>query len=420
MRAAGVLKLPLFLRTILKKQRGLFISLIVLFFSSPRTGAEEFRYIHRPGDRYRILSVVYEQVYLNGGLSHRAEILNRISVQAADTETARYEAIFQSSERAVRSGSNTAGLGFQWEREYLSVFERDSLGRLQIDEGFFMPVVRNVPVFPGRDIEIGDTWTAEGREMHDFRDGFGIPNPYQIPFTADYAYLGNRVWKDRNYPAFSISYRISSSPAPPPGGRIWPRKITGASDQILYWNRDLGQERAYEETFRMIFELSDGTVVEYRGTAYAEILESETMNKEGIAGEIERDLEDRRIQNTTVRVDSRGVTLSLEAVQFAPDSPELLPAEKAKLDSIGEILKRYPDRDILIAGHTALAGTASGRQELSVQRAAAAADYLIRRGVRSGDRVVVRGYGADQPVADNAVPEGRERNRRVEITILEN
>jgi outer membrane protein OmpA-like peptidoglycan-associated protein len=408
----------------IKRPGGRLFALLGVFLLSagPRTGAEEFRYIHRPGDRYRIISVVNEQVYLNGGLSHRSEILNRIAVETAEAEggTGRHEALFQSSERAAGSGSNAGGLGFQWEREYRTIFERDSLGRLEIDEGFFMPVVRNVPVFPGRDISIGDTWTAEGHEMHDFRDSFGIPDPYRIPFTAAYTYLGGRIWKDREYPAFSVSYRIDASPVPPAEGRLRPRRITGASDLILYWDRDLGQERAYEETFRMIFELSEGTVVEYRGTARAEILESEAMNKEGIAGEIERDLEDRELPNTTVRVDRRGVTLSLEAVQFAPDSPELPASEKAKLDAIGEILNRYPDRDILVTGHTALAGTAAGRQELSLQRAAAAADYLIRRGVRSGDRVVIRGRGAEQPVADNAVPEGRERNRRVEITILEN
>jgi outer membrane protein OmpA-like peptidoglycan-associated protein len=48
------------------------------------------------------------------------------------------------------------------------------------------------------------------------------------------------------------------------------------------------------------------------------------------------------------------------------------------------------------------------------------ADYLIEKGVREADRIIVRGFGADNPVADNATPEGMRRNRRVEITILEN
>jgi outer membrane protein OmpA-like peptidoglycan-associated protein len=91
-----------------------------------------------------------------------------------------------------------------------------------------------------------------------------------------------------------------------------------------------------------------------------------------------------------------------------------------KLDRIAEILMNYPNRDILVGGHTALAGTAAGRLQLSVERAASVAEYFLSRNVRTPDRVVIRGYGAEQPIADNRTPEGMARNRRVEITILEN
>jgi outer membrane protein OmpA-like peptidoglycan-associated protein len=216
-----------------------------------------------------------------------------------------------------------------------------------------------------------------------------------------------------------VSYRIDDTP-PPVRGRLWPRKITGASDQILYWDAGLGQARCYEESFRMLFELSDGTLIEYRGTAHAEILESEEMDKQEMAGRIASELEELGLKDTTVRVDQEGVTISLEAIQFAADSSDLLPVEQAKLDRIGEILARYPGRDILVGGHTALAGNSAGRQNLSTERAAAVADYLIRKGIRSEERVVVRGYGAERPIASNNTEAGRERNRRVEITILEN
>jgi outer membrane protein OmpA-like peptidoglycan-associated protein len=286
-----------------------------------------------------------------------------------------------------------------------------------------MPVVRDVPVFPGRDLKPGDTWTAPGHEMHDFRDSFGIPQPYRIPFTANYRYLGIRRWKGADYPAFSVSYRISEQP-PMAAGRLpdqlWPKRITGASDQIVYWETGIGQARAYEETFRMIFELSDGVTVEYRGTAQAEILESPKMDKEAMAGEIAGDLDRLGVRDASVRVDGEGITISLEDIRFQADSAALLPGEESKLEKIAGILKRYPHRDILVGGHTALAGTEEGRQALSTQRAAAVAGYLIARDVRDAERVVVRGYGAERPVADNRTEEGRARNRRVEITILEN
>jgi outer membrane protein OmpA-like peptidoglycan-associated protein len=408
-------------RRILKSRRGLCRwNILFLFFLLPATGgAEEFRYVHRAGDTYRILSVVNEDVYLNRQFSHEAEILNKVAVTVLGEEggRGRHEALFQTSERAIRADAGEEV--FLWEREYRSVFDRDSLGRLTIDDRYFMPVVRNVPVFPAGNLEPGDTWRAEAYEMHDFTDAFGIAEPYRIPFVANYQYVGTRLWEGREYPAFSVSYRIDYSP-PAVQGRLWPRRIAGACDQILYWDRELGQSRAYEESFRMIFELSDGTHVEYRGTAHAEILESPRMDKDQVAGEIKRDLDVLGLEDTEVRIDTEGVTISLEAIRFEADSARLLPSEQAKLDRIGEILTRYAGRDILVAGHTALAGSAAGRQELSVQRAAAVASYLIAKGVRSGERVVVRGYGAQRPVADNATAEGRERNRRVEITILEN
>ena len=91
-----------------------------------------------------------------------------------------------------------------------------------------------------------------------------------------------------------------------------------------------------------------------------------------------------------------------------------------KLDGIVEILGRYPDRDILITGHTALAGTESGRLQLSVERAGAVANYFLELGVRNPDQILQRGVGAQEPVADNSTESGRRKNRRVEITIMEN
>jgi outer membrane protein OmpA-like peptidoglycan-associated protein len=379
-------------------------------------GAEEFIYKHKAGDRYRILSTVNEDVYVNRRLSHRAEILNRIAVEVTEVNggTGRHEAVFQTAEKALG-----AGRSFQWAREYESRFDRDRLGYLSIDRKYFMPVVRNVPVFPGRDLKSGDVWSAEGHEAHDFRDSFGIGEPYRIPFTAAYAYLGERERKGKPYAAFSVTYRISAKPSPA-AGKILPVRILGASDQTIFWDFDLGQTAAYEEYFRMVFELSNGATVEYRGRAEAEIVESPVIDKDKIAGEISEEIKRLDITDTFVRVDDSGITISLENIQFEADSAVLRVGEKQKLNKLAEILRRYPDRDILVGGHTALAGTAAMRAELSRKRAAAVADYLLSENVRTQDRVVVRGYGAEKPLGDNGTEEGRRKNRRVEITILEN
>jgi len=110
----------------------------------------------------------------------------------------------------------------------------------------------------------------------------------------------------------------------------------------------------------------------------------------------------------------------MEDIQFHADTAIMLPGESEKLDRIAEILMRFPERDIMVSGHTALAGTPEGRMRLSTERAAVVAEYLIGLNVRTPDRIVVRGYGALRPLADNDTEEGMRRNRRVEITILEN
>jgi outer membrane protein OmpA-like peptidoglycan-associated protein len=67
-----------------------------------------------------------------------------------------------------------------------------------------------------------------------------------------------------------------------------------------------------------------------------------------------------------------------------------------------------------------MAGTKAARDKLSLERAEAVASYLISRGARSAGNIVTRGYGADRPISTNATDTGRQQNRRVEITILEN
>jgi len=399
--------------------------LACLFLFSQRAAGEEFEYTHHAGDRYRILSVVNEEVYFNRQLHHRAEILNRIAVEVTDVVNGkgRHRAIFQTSERAspvptVRGSTGVQG-GFQWSREYDSEFERDRLGYLTIDPKYYMPVVRDVPVFPGRALNPGETWSADGHEMHDFRDGFGIEQPYRIPFTAFYTFLGDRQWKGKTYSAFSVKYNIVSQP-PAVLGYVWPRSIIGSSDQIVYWDIEHGRPVAYEETFTFIFELSDGTRVEYRGTAQAEIIESEPFDKDRITSEIIEEIERLEIPDVIVKKVDEGVSISLQNIGFYADSAVMLPGEREKLDVIAEILKRYPDRDIMVGGHTALAGTRESRMNLSIDRAKAVTDFLLSREVRSADRIVIRGFGADVPVADNSTEEGRSRNRRVEIIILEN
>ena len=395
---------------------------ILLFLNGESARALEFSFKPKSGDKYRVVSTVNEDVYVDNKLTYKAEIINRIAFEVTGLigDKASLSANIQAAEKSQTVGAhagNAPSKAFQWEKDYHFELEQDKLGYMTVADHYYMPMVRNVPVFPGRNLNPGDTWTAEGLEVHDFRDSYGIDKPYRIPFTAGYTYLGERQWKGNTFPAFSVSYRIFLEPEPVQG-KTFPRRILGASDQLVYWDADRGQAAAYEEHFRMVFDLSDGQTWEYRGKAEAEVIEAPPMNKEELAKEIAAEL--AKIPDASVRVSDEGIVISLENIQFAPDSAQLRPGELPKLDKIAEILLKHPERDILVGGHTALAGTAAGRLQLSQERAAAVADYLIGKKVRQSERVVVRGFGAEQPVADNRTQTGMQKNRRVEIIILEN
>jgi outer membrane protein OmpA-like peptidoglycan-associated protein len=149
-----------------------------------------------------------------------------------------------------------------------------------------------------------------------------------------------------------------------------------------------------------------------------QVLEAEA-ERERVAGEINVRLEKMHIEDTRASAGSEGVTISLSNISFEANSARLESSEQYKIQEIAEILKTLPGRKLLIAGHTAQAGTRREQMRTSVQRAQAAADYLVFLGARRPEEITARGYGAERPVADSTTAEGQALNRRVEITILE-
>ena len=121
----------------------------------------------------------------------------------------------------------------------------------------------------------------------------------------------------------------------------------------------------------------------------------------------------------TVKKDEIGLTLSIENIQFKPDSAYLLDSEKEKLKKIVQILEAYPEKDILVSGHTALAGSLESCQKLSELRAQAVAGQLISMGARDSKHIFTKGYGASKPIGSNSTAEGKAKNRRVEITLMD-
>jgi outer membrane protein OmpA-like peptidoglycan-associated protein len=105
-------------------------------------------------------------------------------------------------------------------------------------------------------------------------------------------------------------------------------------------------------------------------------------------------------------------------ISFDVNKADIRPAFKPILDRFAQTLVQNPAATVQIIGHTDSTGSDAINNPLSVHRAASTRDYLVGRGV-APQRIMIDGRGSWEPVADNATPEGRARNRRVEIYVGE-
>ena len=111
------------------------------------------------------------------------------------------------------------------------------------------------------------------------------------------------------------------------------------------------------------------------------------------------------------------ITIDLNGVNFDFDKSTLRPDALAILGEATEILKRYPDLRVEVAGHTDSVGTAAYNQGLSERRAKAVYDYLTSNGIDSSRLAGPVGYGLTRPIDTNETKEGRARNSRTELNV---
>lgn len=126
----------------------------------------------------------------------------------------------------------------------------------------------------------------------------------------------------------------------------------------------------------------------------------------------------REIEGVEVSRPSEGeINVRLTSdILFDVDSAGLRAESRATLQDLAKNFAQYPDNIIVVEGHTDSTGTDSHNQSLSERRAGTVRSYLVDKGVRSGN-ITARGYGESQPKASNETAEGRQLNRRVEISI---
>ncbi|MCL2520394.1 MAG: OmpA family protein [Spirochaetaceae bacterium] len=398
------------------------LSLILLLLTTPLL-AFDFRFRHNEGDQFRFLSTVQTSIFSNDNAPpQHVEFINRLTYRVAEVDehgSGRLVGTTATSQRLL--GSNAATL---WTTDYEVDFWRNVRGGYTVAPTFHMPMVRNVPFFPEGPVNPGFRWAARGETALDISQLLGLTAPFIVPIIVNHHYMGPVEIDGRIYQKINVQYSYSENLPRPFGRVIRPneaiaQRIEAEHNQFIFWDEELGQPAFYEEEFIRRFTFSNGIILTEVGFAEAHLIEAIPMNRAELLAELEE--QTRRLNfNIEVEESADGIRLIMDSIQFVVNSAEFLAGEEVKLHQIGQLLQAHHNRDIAITGHAAAAGNPQFEQVLSEERALAVANWLIANGYRSADNIITQGRGSSEPLVSNATPQGQARNRRVEITILEN
>ena len=163
-------------------------------------------------------------------------------------------------------------------------------------------------------------------------------------------------------------------------------------------------------------------IMEYLSQKY------EKNSMEAIKKEIEKALAEGNIEGVEAKLTDRGLVIALKDVNafFHSGSAEITMQAQKVLDTVSKAIKsKFNSHMIRVEGHTDNMPTSTNsiypsNWELSGARASSVARYMIDRHKLGANLFTVVGYGDTRPIEDNATPQGREKNRRVEIVVLKN
>ncbi len=379
-----------------------------------------FEFKQTKGDAVVHVATVEEEAYINGRLNNRTEFINRTSTTVTETQKDGSAKLFTHYMTTQNNFINATGKMLSWGEEESVRLYRDKNGQLHDSDNDFLPTVQSVPSFSDKKIKIGESWTSEGLEVHDCRELFNMEEAIQVPFTATYTYTGDEEKDGNTLQILEVEYKFYQDNLTEnhySQGNTF-AGAQGQAVQKIWWDNDKGELDHYSEEFIIYLYDTYNNTFAFRGVAHGEVTEYKSVNNKDNLKKLQKKVEKYKLDNISVKQGDKGLTISLDAIQFEPDSDVLLPSEKKKLEKLGEILKEFAN-DLLITGHCAQRGTVNAQQKLSEERAEAVASYLVELGIRDQYHVFTQGKGATEPVASNATEAGRIKNRRVEITIMD-
>lgn len=352
---------------------------------------------------------------------------------------------------------------FWKDKEFESDFTLFRNGRYEVPNEFIMPNLRSFPSFPEEAVSVSDVWKLPAEESFDFN-----AERIRVKVIPEYTYQGIAPWSEGNYKGNceKITYTYPIFYNKPETEKMIPNvpyKIFGFASGTVFFNATKGVPEFKEVKLSYTFIYPNGTVQEanfhikgiyflrnqvnakdkesiredilgdlivgYTGDQKATKIGEPTKGKEPTGENLGRITDTGEVPipekhslpeklPISVRTSEDGIVFSLDSILFDFNDSKLKPDAETAVAKIAEILKKYPDREIRVSGHTDNIGKKEYNQKLSEDRAKAVLHSLVDNYKMDEKHVSFKGYADDIPIVPNDNEENRHKNRRVEITLV--
>ncbi|MCP4149097.1 MAG: OmpA family protein [bacterium] len=286
-------------------------------------------------------------------------------------------------------------------------------GEMIIERDEVYPLLRSFPTYGDEPLKKGDSWRSFLEKVILKDDTVTV-----IPLYCEYFYNGTGFYKGVEVHKISAKYAVRYNRGDDPDGDENLKNISGTHDVSIMIEVETGYPVLFRDSLKELHTYTDGGTIEKTGFILTFFKGIQSMDRKSVKEDIRNRLNRDSLDNVEIKDTEHGLSLVLNHLHFVPDQAVILPEDRNLLDTIAESLKGIEGRTFFVRGHTADIGSMESQVELSEKRAFVVIQELVKRGLRE-DRFIYSGIGGAEPVAPNNTDEGKARNRRVEIVILE-
>ncbi len=378
-----------------------------------------------PGEVVELRKFGEQDVKVNGQPIRR-NVFHRVLLEVKGLEPQGYR-ISGTFRSHIRTESK-AKAPYKEEEYYTGDFILKPTGEYLVPEKQYMPNIRHIPAFPPADpadeenpMKPGYRWTAAGEEV------MQAGEVVSIPVEVRYEYLGRDIISTEDglkvlhkiQTNYQINYEASKKTT------LLPRRMFGLVQAVWLWDEKESIPYYSQEDYNVLMIYESGETQEYQikhRSLYRKIKPLPEQQRQELLAELQSGLQaDAKAGQPAAQADltEQGIRITLPDVLFSYNSAELTSQSREVLNRVSAILSRAPERQIRVLGHTDNIGSDEFNKQLSEERARTVANYLAARTKIAPEKISFEGMGEKFPVADNKSEEGRARNRRVEIILLD-